>query len=269
MRHFHIILLVALLLPLVQFSDVHADSFVLLGSYPAQGQTVEPSDLVNNAVYLKFNHPLNRSSEGAAKFLDKNVNSICQFDLCGIVEYAENDTEMIWHPNNPGFLFQPGSFFELQLDGLEDTSGNSLPATYIDFSVDKCQPTANLNILYSNWKYCVCDPLGLDCHFNGTGNTFTLVGGIANPSCSKSTEVEVKCWVELPDGSLLSVFDPQTTVQVMPKDSISGNLFSYTFQGSEPIGNYKFFLRLVNPLTGDLYSTSTATVSFGVCPAMF
>jgi hypothetical protein len=259
---------VVLLLPLLQTSEAHADDFLLLNSYPTQGQILEPSDLVTNPVYLKFSHPVDHISAQGIRFLDKNTNDNCQLNQCGIIEFAENDTKLIWHPNGPGFLFQPGGYFEIQI-GVTDTSGNRLPMTYIDFSIDKCQPTASLTVTYNNWKNCVCGSLGFNCHFDGSGNGITLTGGLTNPGCGANIAVDVKGWLELPDGSLLPLFNPHTTVQLTPGDSISGDLLSYTFLGSEPVGNYNFFLRLVNPLTGDLYSTTTTRVPFGVCPAIF
>lgn len=267
-----------------QRTEVQADDFILLESYPAQGQIVKPSELVNNPFYLKFNHPVNRSYQGLIRFLDKSGNSICQLNSCGVVNFEENDTKLIWYPYQAAYLFQPGQSFEIQIGDqnpsvppvpysavlLMDTSGNGLPITYIDFNVDKCQPTASLKVTDNNLITCWCDsPLGFDCHSNLSGYAITLTAGLTNPSCGPNLSVEGRVWLQLPDGSLLSLFDPPAVVPLIPADSLSGDLLNYTFYGSEPTGSYTFYFRLLNPVTGDFYSTATTGFTFGVCPAMF
>ncbi len=280
------ILMAFIFLQLFLPSKVRADAFVLLDSYPAQGQTVKTADLINNPIYMKFNNPVDRTAEGLLRFLDKNANSICQLNMCGIVEYAENNTKVIWHPSDPMLLFEPGKSLEIQIGDpspavcplpplpctpvlFRDISGNTLPLTYIDFGMDKCQPTTSLTITYNHWKTCVCGPLGFNCHFDGAGNAATLTASLMNPVCGGSLSVEAKGWFELPDGSIFSLFDPHVTIHVTPGYSASVDLLSYTFTGGEPLGNYRFFLRLLNPITGDVYSTATTSLAFGVCPAIF
>lgn len=280
---FEILLLVVLLL-LFQMSEVCANDFALLESYPAQGQIVKASDLVNNPIYLKFNHPVDRSYIGLVKLVDKTANSICQLNICGIVNLEDNnDTKLIWYPQGTAYLFQPGKLFEIQIGDsnpsvppipysqelFKDTFGNTLPVTYIDFSVDKCQPIASLMVTDNNVRTVVCSSGLFDVYTSESGYAVKLTAGISNPSCGVALTVEGKVWLELPDGSLLSFFDPFTTVQLSPGDNFSVDLLNYTFVGSEPLGNYKFGFRLLNPVTGDNYSTGTTSFSFGVCPLIF
>lgn len=267
-----------------QLTEVRADDFILLESYPAQGQIVKPSDLVNNPIYLKFNHPVNRYYQGVIRLLDKTSKSSGQINMGGVVNFENNDTKLIWYPDQAASLFQPGYSFEIQIGDqnpdvppvpyapvlLMDTSGNGLPVTYIDFSVDKCQPIASLKVTDNNLITCWCDsPLGFDCHGNLSGYAITLTAGLTNPSCGSSLSVEGRVWLQLPDSSLLSLFDPPAVVPLIPGDSFSGDLLSYTFNGSEPTGGYTFYFRLLNSITGDFYSTATTGFTFGVCPAIF
>lgn len=265
-----------------QLSEVRADDFALVGSYPAQGQTVKTSDLFNNPVYLKFNNPVDRTFEGLIRLYDKSGYGICQLNICGFVEYAENDTKLIWHPQNPASLFEPGKYFEIQIGDpdpavcplpplpcspvlFRDISGNALPLTYVDFSVDSCQPTASVQLTGDN-SVVVCPNCINFCADSSyvTGDTIKLTVGITNPSCGPNVEVEGKVWVELPSGSLLSLYDPHATRKVSPGDNFSIDLVTHTFIGNEPPGNYKVGLRLMNPVTGDYYSTAFG--SFNVEP---
>lgn len=279
---FDIILLVVLLL-LFQLSEVRADGFALMESYPAQGQIVKSSDLVNNPIYLKFNHPVDRFSEGLLRLYDKSAYSMCQLNICGVVNYEENDTKVIWYPRSPEYLFQPGKFFEIRIGDADpsvpsipysqvlyrDTFGNTLPVTHIDFSVDKCQPIASLTVTDNKMLTVPCNSGLFDGFTSGSGYSIKLTGGTSNPSCGLSLTVEGKVWLELPDGFAISLFDPFTTFQLNPGDNFSFDLINYTFVGIEPVGNYKFGFRLLNPVTGDNYSTVTTGFSFGICPVIF
>jgi hypothetical protein len=273
------ILLLAVLLLLSHLSEVRADGFALLNSYPAHGQVLATSSLVNNPIYLKFNHPVDRSYLGVVRLLDKTGNSICQLNTCGVVNLAENDTKLIWYPNGPAELFQPGKFFEIHIGEpnptvppvpfapvlLRDVFGNTLAATYIDFSVDKCQPMASLKITDNNVRTLRCTGGLVDSDAPGRGYAINLTADISNPSCGSGLAVEGKVWLRLPDGSLMSVVDPFTTVRLSPGDTFSVDLLNYTFVGDEPAGNYQFSFRLLNPVTGDIHSAATTGLSFGVC----
>lgn len=274
-RGFAIALLIA---PLLVFgsSEVHADAFALLDSYPAQGQIVTASDLFNNPVYLKFNHPVDRSYIQRVRLLDKIGNFFCQLNICGFVTFEENDTKVIWHPQMPGSLFQPGAFFEIHIGILDppfgpylfrDTFGNTLPVTYIDFGVDKCQPLGSLKLTDNGVRTILCNSGGIPPFYvGGSGYAIRVTAEISNPSCGAGLTVEGKLWLQLPDGSLMSVVDPFTTVPLGPGKNVSVDLLNYAFVGTEPVGSYGFGLRLLNPVNGDTYSTATTGFSFGVCP---
>ena len=276
-------LLIVLFL-LSHLSEVRADDFVLLKSYPVHGQVLTTADLVNNPIYLKFNHPVDRSYLGVVRLLDKIGTSICQFNTCGVVNLEENDTKLTWHPNAAAELFQPGKFFEIHIGDpnpsvppipfapvlLRDTFGNTLAATYIDFGVDKCQPMTGLKIIDNNVRTLHCTGGLIDFYMPGSGYAINLTAHISNPSCGSSLAVEGKVWLKLPDGSLMSVFDPFTTVQLSPGDTLPIDLLNYTFVGNEPPGNYQFSFRLLNPVTGDIHSAAATTgFSFGVCPFLY
>lgn len=279
---FTIVSLVVLLV-LSHVSEVGADGFALLESYPAQGQIVTTSDLVGRPIYLKFSHPVDRSYIGLVRLFDKSGYNICQLNVCGVVNLEEKDTKLIWHPRDPADLFQSGKFFEIHIGDpmpspapvlssqalFRDIFGNTLPVTYIDFSVDECQPIASLKITENDVRSLLCNS-GLRLSYaSGPGYAIQLTAGVSNPSCGLGLTVEGKVWLTLPDGSLMSVLDPFTTVHLRPGDNISVDLLSYTFVGSEPAGNYELGFRLLNPVTGDTYSAATTGFSFGVCPLLF
>ena len=280
-RTIEMLLTVALLLS-SGLSEVSAAGFALLESYPAQGQVVTAADLVDKRIYLKFNHPVDRSYIGLVRLLDSTESSICQLNVCGAVHFEENDTKVVWQPRDPANLFQPGKFFQIHIGDplpspapipfaqalLRDTSGNTLPVTYIDFSLDKCQPTASLTLTSNNVLTVFCYSGLRPVYTSGRGYGIKLTAGVSNPSCGLGLTVEGKVWLRLPDGSLMSLLDPFTTAHVSPGDGISVDLLDYTFVGSEPVGHYEFGFRLVNPVTGENYSAATTGFSFGVCPTL-
>ena len=277
------ILLLTVLLLFSHLPEARADAFALLNSHPAHGQVLTTSDLVNNPIYLKFNHPVERSSLRVVRLLDKTGKSICQFSTCGVVNLEENDTKLIWHPNGPAELFQPSKFFEIHIGDpnpsvppipfgpvlFRDIFGNTLAATYIDFSVDKCQPMASLRIIDNDVRTLRCTGGLFDFYAPGRGYAINLTAQLSNPRCGSDLVVEEKAWVRLPDGSLMSVFDLFTTVRLSPGETLPVDVITHTFVGDEPAGIYQFGFRLLNPVTGDLYSEATTGFSFGVCPFLF
>jgi len=278
---FEIVLLVFLVL-VPRLSEVRADGFALLESHPAHGQVVTAAELRDNPVFLKFNRPLDRTWQNLAlvKILDKSGHSLCQFNICGVIRLEENDTKLIWHPQFPPDLFQPGKLFEIHIGDptpspapipwapalLRDVSGNALAVTQIDFSLDPCQPIASLTVTDNNVRTLVCSGGLLSYYANGSGYGITLTARISNPSCGSTITVEGKVWLTLPDGASMSVLDPFTTVPLGPGGDVSVEVLRHTFIGNEPPGNYQFGFRLLNPVTGDNYSSATTGFSFGVCP---
>jgi hypothetical protein len=275
---FATILLVAFLL-IGRPSTAAAVDFTLLGSYPANGQTVGTSGLFDNAIYLKFNNPVDRTLEGLIMLHDKSGYDICQLDICGLVEYAENGTEIIWHPlpQYSATLFQPGKYLTIRIGDpdpspcphppcppvlLRDTSGNAMPVTYIDFNIDSCQPTASLQLTGNN-TVVVCPHCINMCADDSyvTGDTIKLTVGITNPACGPNVEVEGKVWVDLPGGPL-SLYDPHATRRLSPGESFSVDLVTHTFSGNEPPGQYIVNFRIMNAVTGDYYSKASGSFNF-------
>jgi hypothetical protein len=274
-RGFEIALLTGLFLVLPS-AAAYADGFALLESYPAAGQTVTASDLFDHPICLKFNHPVDRSYIQRLRLLDKSGNFFCQLNVCGFVTYEENDTKVIWHPQTPGRLFQPGAFFEIHI-GIQDppfgpylfrdTSGNTVPVTYIDFGVDKCQPLGSVKVTDNGVRTILCNSGGIPPFYvGGSGYAVRVTAEISNPSCGIDLTVEGKLWLQLPDGSSRSVVDPFTTVPLSPGKTVSVDLLNHAFVGTEPVGGYELGFRLLNPVNGDTYSTATTGFSFGACP---
>jgi len=272
------ILSLVVLLVLSRVSDVRADGFVLLESYPAPGQVVTAADLVDNRIYLKFNHPVDRSSVYLLAIISRSENFRCQLTVCGAVHFEEDDTKVVWQPES-FFRFGPGYFFEIRTGSpddpatsplppvqrlLRDTSGNFLAPTSIDFSVDACQPVGTLKVTERNAATIHCNS-SLFPYTNGPGYGIKLTATVSNPSCGSRLTVEGKVWLRLPDGALMSILDPFTTAHLSPGDEISLDLLDHTFVGGEPVGHYEFGLRLVNAVTGDNYSKATSNVVFGQC----
>ncbi len=232
---------------------VQAGDFVLLESYPSDGQTVTASDLHNNGISLKFNNPIDRNRAGYVRIHYVSDGFICQMNICGKVDYAENDTKIIWHPNTSfDTNFKPGKYFEIELDQyslLRDISGNKLPITRISFNIDTCKPTIRLNISRNSSFY--------DC-----GDTITVQVHLINPTCGSKLEIEGKVWLELPDKKMISLTDPPAIFILYPNDEFLFNLLSYSFSGKEPFGWYKIGARLINPLNGNYYDKDIVSFEF-------
>ena len=74
--------------------------------------------------------------------------------------------------------------------------------------------------------------------------------------------VEVKMWVKLPDDSNISIFDPNYTFTVTPDADFTTEIFTHTFNGSEPSGEYNVGSRLINPITGREISVNVESFTF-------
>lgn len=135
----------------------HREPLKLIDSFPKDNQPIIVDDL--KRVFLKFNKPIDRESEGLIGNLYVRANTWCQWNIGGWIEYAENDTKLIWHingePQNNNY-FQPKEapdypVFEIQIPhetkqpGLRATDGSRLPRTIIRVKV-KPTPAAEINI---------------------------------------------------------------------------------------------------------------------------
>ena len=93
-----------------------------------------------------------------------------------------------------------------------------------------------------------------------TGDTLIATARVTNGP--NPVNVEVKLWIELPDGSEISVFDPHFTFTVGSNADFTEEVFIHTFDGSEPEGDYLFGARLENPLTGKDFSIDIEGFTF-------
>lgn len=242
--------------------QAQAGDFVLSESYPENGQTVKVPDLFNNRIYLKFNNPVDRDT--ITRIVIESVSDYCQLNICGWIEYAENDTELIWHPNDNYeiFFFKPGASFKIRIGvsdlgmqyRLKDIYGEKLPITYIEFKIDECTPAIKINVSGNS----------LHDYFPAfiLGDTITVQIHLVNPVCGGEIEIEGKIWLELPDGTSIPLISP-AAFKLYGGDDISFNFIRYTFSGTEPCGYYKIGARLINAINGDYYSRTHASFSFG------
>jgi hypothetical protein len=256
-------------------------AFVLIDSNPTNDQTVKLPDLLDRGFYLKFNNPVDRAYEQyiGIQLLGEGRFS-CQWNICGWVEYAENDTKVIWHPSESfiNSYFKAGEHFEIDLGisdlgssyTLKDTQGNSLVVTRIDFSMDACQPSVNVQV--SGDPHGICYEGLMSFGYFIPGDTINVTLALTNPTCGQQITLEGKAWVKLPDGSFISLVAPNTIYQMAPGDTLSinavqysFNALQYTFSGQEPPGSYEIGVRILDPISGSQYDTKTTGFSFGSC----
>lgn len=272
----NLLLISVTLLVLFHVIKVCADDFAIIENFPSNGQTITRKQFCDGSIYLKFNHPIDRSTIGLIRIRDPNLE-VCQLNICGCLELVDNDTRLIWHPNcfrenyqrHTNFIIELGTVKEIEgqpIYLLKDIYGHELPVTTINFGIEACDPVVDVEILGPGCRLC---PDEINCFgaFSVViGDTIVLKVTITNPECSGSKRVEGKFWVNLPDGSLSSISDPYITVELTPNQRISGELLAYTFTGGEPLGAYKIGATLLNPITGVSYSSETVTFNFKQCP---
>ncbi|MBS1111896.1 MAG: Nucleotide-binding protein, TIR-like protein [Nitrospirae bacterium] len=249
-------------------------AFVLIDSNPVNGQTVKVSELLDRGIFLKFNNPVDRAYEqyigiqllGEGRFR-------CQWNICGWVEYAENDTKVIWHPSE-WFIdttFKAGEHFEIDLGfsdlgisyKLKDTQGNLLDVTRIDFGIDACQPSVHVQV--SGTPHGICDIGIWSYSYFIPGDTVNVGFALTDPTCGQQITLEGKAWVKLPDGSLISLVAPGTIFPLVPGDTFSINAVQYTFSGKELPGAYEIGSRILDPISGSHYDTESTGFNFDSC----
>jgi hypothetical protein len=259
----------------VRVEGANADTFALVDSNPINGQMVKVEDLLDRGIYLKFNNSVDRAYEQYIRIeLLGEGRFTCQWNICGWVEYQENDTKVIWHPGEHfiNSVIKPGAHLEIGIGfndlgtsyNLRDTQGNLLQITQLDFSIDSCQPSVNLTIGGS--PSGICNLSAMSISYFLAGDTVNVIYGFINPTCGHPIEVEVKSWVKLPNESLVPLV-LVTHYQMAPGETVSAML-PYTFSGQESPGTYVIGLRILNPITGNHISTATTGFYFGACPPL-
>ncbi len=93
-----------------------------------------------------------------------------------------------------------------------------------------------------------------------TGNTLIVSAHVLNGP--NAAEVEVKLWIELPNGSEMSIFNSHFIFTVAPYADFTTEVFRYTFGGSEPTGAYKVGGRFSKPISGRELSVNVESFNF-------
>lgn len=78
--------------------DPHdSNQLKLIDSFPKDNETITKEEV--KKIFLKFNKPIDRDNMNEALISNYYVrrNMICQWNICGWIEYDEDDTKLIWH----------------------------------------------------------------------------------------------------------------------------------------------------------------------------
>ena len=69
----------------------------LIDSFPRDNEPITTDDI--KRIFLKFNKPVDKETEGLIGNYYIKPNSWCQWNIGGWIQYAEDDTKLIWHIN--------------------------------------------------------------------------------------------------------------------------------------------------------------------------
>lgn len=119
--------------------ETERSDFQLIDYYPKKDQKISTADL--KKVFLKFNKPVDRSTVLYIANYYIQQNMIAQWNVFGWIEFAEDDTKLIWHihehvmndKDTHGPLDIDYPRFEIHIGRepgewrLKDIDGNSLP----------------------------------------------------------------------------------------------------------------------------------------------
>ncbi len=118
-------------------------SFQLIESFPTDYQKIVTDDV--KKIYLKFNNPVDKSTVSYIGNYYVQKNSFCQWNICGWIQFSEDDTKLIWHvheknlsdKNRYGKLDYDYPRFEIHIGRepdewrVKDIYGNKLEKTTI------------------------------------------------------------------------------------------------------------------------------------------
>ena len=94
-----------------------------------------------------------------------------------------------------------------------------------------------------------------------TSDTLIVSARVRNGS--DPVNVEAKTWISLPAGVLeVTILDSHLTFTVAANADVTADIFTYTFDGSEPSGNYNVGSRFLNIMSGRELSVNVQTFSF-------
>lgn len=126
-----------------------ATKFQLIDSFPREGQKIRRDEVKN--IYLKFNRPVGRDSAIYIGNYYIQQNSFAQWNVAGWIEFAEDDTKLIWHVHEHWLaqdeMHSPWDYdyprFEIHIGRepeewrLKDTDGVSLPLIRLPVKICK------------------------------------------------------------------------------------------------------------------------------------
>jgi hypothetical protein len=120
-----------------------APALSIIDSFPILGQAITVTEIKD--IFIKFNNPIDRNTVCYIVNYQFRQNSICQWDTCGWIQFAEGDTKLMWHihdhvlSNEKSYSKEDDSYhrFEIHVSRppevfhVKDIYGNSLPHTII------------------------------------------------------------------------------------------------------------------------------------------
>lgn len=127
--------------------DPHdSNQLKLIDSFPKDNESITKEEV--KKIFLKFNKPIDKDNMNEALISNYYVrrNMICQWNICGWIEYDEDDTKLIWHVREDTLQhreeygpMEPCDYpiFEIRIPNgetqrrLRATDGSRLPRTVI------------------------------------------------------------------------------------------------------------------------------------------
>jgi hypothetical protein len=74
--------------------------------------------------------------------------------------------------------------------------------------------------------------------------------------------VEVKTWVQVPNGKLVPLLGPCLNVNIAPNSDSTHTIRSYLFKGTEALDEYIVELKLIDPISANHYTRDVNSFSF-------
>jgi hypothetical protein len=136
--------------------DPHdSNQLKLIDSYPKDNEAITKEEI--RKIFLKFNKPIDRENMNEALISNYYVrrNMVCQWNICGWIEYDEGDTKLIWHVREDALqhgqeyvLTKPYDYpmFEIRIPQgekqrrLRAVDGSRLPRTVIRVKIKPSEP---------------------------------------------------------------------------------------------------------------------------------
>jgi hypothetical protein len=127
--------------------DPHdSNQLKLIDSFPKDNETITKEEI--KKIFLKFNKSIDRANMNEALISNYYVrrNMVCQWNICGWIEYDEGDTKLMWHVHEDALQHgqeyvptEPYDYpmFEIRIPQIETqrrlraVDGSRLPRTVI------------------------------------------------------------------------------------------------------------------------------------------